>query len=425
MRRFVFLVVVLALSPIQDVFADEFLDLPSRESVARPEAKQTSNDSAILSKSSSSTSGTVGFSRDKLWRIIPGFEFRPTYDSNVNREPPHQRNEDIIFHYIPSVDIRRKGTRLDVATGYQMDFQEYLRDPDQSGFNHLAKTHARFTGNRLKVGVDERFGWLKAYASSEQSERRTILVNDFRPEISYRFTPKFSIATVYQNYLFHYRESALRESSYMINDIGGRLYYHMTPKLDLYLHSSGNTIDYYRSGTLDSTGYTILAGAIGKAARKVILNLQTGFRGAHYDDSSINSFNGLIAQGAIQYRLTSKIDASLLLKRDKQESVYRNTGWYQADMVGTELNYRISRHVVFGVHSSVQQNSYPRETTEGTLTKKRRDYVLETGTQLKWKPFRHLTLSSGYGFRQRASNFDNTFDYINHTVDLSIAYQFA
>jgi len=370
-------------------------------------------------------SGLFGIGGDNIWRIVPGFKFMTQYDSNVNREPPGKRDEDIIFNYIPSIELKRTGSRYSLRTGYEMTFQEFLRDSDQNSFNHIVTTKFSYTGNRLKVKLDETFSHIRTYASSEQNERRTIMINDVAPEIIYQLTPKFSVSSIYQNYIFNYKESVLKENSYITNTIGGRLYYHVTPKLDLFVQGAGFDTSYYNSGQFDSNGYTILVGTEGRLTRKFLTNLKTGFKGNRYDDPTINSYYDWTLEGAVQYLITRKMDITVTAKRDKQESIYRNTAWYRSSFIGFAYHYRLTRKISMTAESSIRRNAYPREQTEGTLTKKRRDYILETGAALKWNPIKNLIFALGYNLRERLSNFDNVFDYVAHVLDASVSYQFT
>lgn len=423
-QKVIFLAVILSFFSSQNAFSGELLQLITQKEAAPADAgKSTTQLASPKADAGKSGSDLIGVGPEKKWQIHPGFKFQTTFDSNVNREAPHKRNEEIILSYIPSVTARRKGSKLDVAAGYEMSYQEFLRDADQSSFNHVANTDIVYKGDKLTTKIDERFAFVTAYATNEQSERRTVLANDFRPEIIYRLTPKVSVSSVYRHYLFSYRESAVRDNSYNLNEIGGRVYYHATPKLDFYVEGAGNLVDYYKSGIYDSRGYTILVGSVGKMTDKVVLNLQGGFRGQRYDDSSLNSFNGLVVEGILRYRLTRKFHVSILGKREKEESVYSNTAFYVSNKLGLEFDYRLTPRVHLNVDGSIARSHYPRETTSGTLTKKRRDYLFESGARINWYPFRYLNVSTGYAFRERESNFDNTFDYVDHVVDTSVSYQ--
>ncbi len=412
----------------QNAFSDELLNYPSQKGRLSPlDSQKLSSSPSDFGQTSPHKSGSdlIGFGPDKIWQIRPGFEFKTAYDSNVNRAPQGQRKGDTILSYIPSIGIRRQGTHLAVFADYKMDFEEYLKNPRQNGWNHIIKSGVSFAGKRLKTNVTDDFSYIKAYASNEQSERRTIVINDVSPEIAYRLTPKFSIATVYDNRLFEYKESALRENSYDVNDIGGRIYYHMTPKLDFYVHGSGNTVDYFNSGLFDSKGYSILAGSKGQITNKIGVNVDTGFQSQYYDQSAIDAFHGWTYKGTINYRATSKLGVSLFGKRGREESVYRTVGYYTSTSGGLSLSYKVTSRMSIGVDGSIERNLYPSETLEGTTTKKRRDYAVVTGARFKWEPIRHVILSAGYSLRERDSNFGKIFDYIDHTIDASLSYKFS
>lgn len=421
MKKISCFVVIFTFILSQSGFSDELLGVSPPKGPIRIDSHKSISSVDSLDQADRDL---IGFGSDKKWQIHPAFEFQTTYDSNINREPPGQRNEDIILRYIPSVEIIRKGSQLEALLGYEMNFEEYLRDSDQNAFNHIAKTSIKFHRHRLKTTLDETFSWIKAYASTEQSERRTILINNVNPEIKYRVTPKFSVSSIYRNYLFQYKETALEEYSYDLNEIGGRLYYHFTPKLDFYVHGSGTMIDYFESAFFNSHGYSILAGSKGQVTHKLDVNVATGYKGHRYEDPTINSYDGWVLEGEIQYRLSPKVNVGVAAKRDKEESVYRNVGYYRNNSVGLNLSYKITSRITITLDGALARNVYPRATTEGTRKKTRHDSIVTTGAKIRWEPTRFLTLSVGYGFRERASNFDNLFEYVDHTLDTSVKCKF-
>lgn len=365
----------------------------------------------------------IGFGSEKLWRIRPTFDFETIYDSNVNRESPGHTNPDVIFNFTPSIQLTRQGTHFGVTGDYSPVYQQYVSDTRQSAFNHAFGTQLWLTEEKLTAKFDESFKWTKAYATSEQSERRTIIYNDINPEVIYQLTSRFSASALYQSYLFNYTDSPLRDRSYVNNEYGGRIYYHATHKFDVYIQGSAIFVDYYKSGQFDSKGFGVYVGSFGKLTERVLINGQMGFLDRTYDDSSINPYQNWVWEAVIKYRLTKKIGLSLQGKRDVQESVYQNTGWYGPNRVGLGFQYQATTHVTIEGNGDFQDNRYPTETIEGTATKKRNDDLLLAGLKLVWKPIRHLILTVGYSFRQRVSNFKD-FNYADHAVESSIGYQF-
>jgi len=364
----------------------------------------------------------IGLGPEKLWRISPGFEHSTVFDSNVNREPRDHANHDVIMHFIPSVALSRIGSNFGILSDYEMDYQLYLRDSDQSSFNHRLNHKMWYKSDRLTAKVSEKFGWVKTYATTEQSERRTVIFNELNPEVIYRLTSKTSASAIYRNYLFHYKDSILRANSYVQNDIGGRVYYHATAKTDLFVQGSAIFTDYYESGPFDSNGFGIYGGAIGEVTDKILLTLKTGFEGREYDNKSINSFYNWVGEGALRYRLTSKTDATLMAKRGIEESVYQNTGWYEFNRVGLNFQYHVTHNIIAELGGSFQNNQYPRETAEGLVLKKRKDNLAIAETKLIWEPLHNLSLGLGYTLSNRISNFDE-YDYIDHMAEASVSYK--
>ena len=420
LRKIACLSIALLLVFSQNAFSGEQINLPAQENLTRLSPPQKSD----VVQSGPDWSNLIGFGPDKSWRIYPGFEFKSIFDSNINREPQRQREADVILDYAPSVKLKRRGAHLSVESGYRLDFFEFINYPKNNHFNHEATTKVKFIGKRLNTTIDEKFLYAKDYATDEQSKRRTYVVNEVRPEMAYRLTPKFSIASVYRNYLVGYKDRDFREYSYDMNDMGGRIYYHMTPKLDTYVQGTGTVTNYFESKRFDSHGFTGYVGATGRVTSKLLLDLQTGYKGHSYDDVNINSFQGWVFDAYVQYKLRPRILVALIGKRDKQESTYGNVGWFQAHKFGAELNYKISKHFVGKLSQTFQRNAYSKETREGRLTKKRVDYIYNTGVNIKWLPIQHLIIALGYAFRYRDGNFDNLFDYIDHVADSSIAYEF-
>ena len=416
-KKLVYLVVLAMSFASQNAFADVFL-VPKQKQAPAPSPATTGGPSL-------SFPDTVGFGSARLWQIKPGFKFDSSFNSNINRERAGRRNEDIILSYAPSIKVRRQGTRVGVEGAYTFDFQQFLRDSDQSHFDHTFDGRIKYTGNRLNASLGGSSAFVETYASSEQSERRTIWVNQVNPEFAYRLTPKVSASALYRTNYFDYRDAAFSDLSYWGHDTGGRIYYHATPKLDFYTEGVWTVIDYWRSGIYDSDGFSTTAGAIGKVTPKLTADLGTGFKAHFYDDSAINSFKDWVVLGSLAYRLTPKINLNVHGKRDKNESVYRNTGWFKSHELGLGITYRMPYRTSLGLNGSLQNNRYARETTEGRDTKKRSDWIYAGGASLSWSPIRYLSLGVGYGIRKRTTNFDDLFGYVAHSFDGSVSCSFG
>ena len=115
-------------------FSDELLNLSSNRAFGLADSHKLGSDVTNLNQTNWDL---IGFGSSKTWQIHPAFDFQTTYDSNINREPPGQRHDDLILRYIPSIEILRKGSELEILTGYEMNFEEYLRDSGRLGAQSL------------------------------------------------------------------------------------------------------------------------------------------------------------------------------------------------------------------------------------------------------------------------------------------------
>ncbi len=369
--------------------------------------------------------GGIGLGPEKLWRISPGFKYSTLYDSNVNREPHTKQDHDIIMQFIPSIALSRIGSKFGILSDYEMNYQLFLRDSDQTSFNHRFNTKAWYESERLKVKLHESFGWVKTYATTEQTERRIVIFNKVNPEVSYRVTSKVSVSSIYENSIFHYKDTVLEENSYIRNDIGGRVYYHVTDKTDLFLQGSSIFTDYYQteSESFDSHGYGIYVGVIGEVTDKTIVNLKTGFESRDYDNGTINSFDNWVGELGLRHSLTAKSDVTLIAKRGIEESIYRNTGWYGFNKFSLHYDYQVTHNIAAQIIGGFQHNGYPRQTFEGPIRRKRKDKIITAEAKLKWEPISNVILAGGYTYGTRICNFDE-FDYIEHAIEASTSLKF-
>lgn len=362
----------------------------------------------------------MGFGPDKLWRVRPSFDFKTVVDSNINREPSGDRDEDVIFQFIPAIDIVREGTKVRLRSGYELKYDVYVKDSDENAFNHKWKNNVELTGERVSLSVKDDLGLQKTYASSEQSERRTVLSNNLRTELKLEVTDKTSISGIYNNYVFHYTDSVLKDNSYVRNEFGGRVYYHMTPKTDLYIQGSSIMVDYYNTGIYDSDAWAILGGAVGRVTDKLVLSAESGIKNRNYDDDNIGDYDNWVFQGIAKYSITPKLAMTLSGKRDVAESVYGDTGWYGVHKGELGLSYSITPKIQATAGYTAQRNRYSRDTSEGTVRRKRTDWLHKTTARLTWEPYQYATFSSGYTYQMRNSNF-NEFKYVDHMIDVGMS----
>ena len=372
--------------------------------------------------------GLIGFTHDKSWRLLPGFEYKTTYDSNVNREQggdKHKKDEDQIFHYIPSIAIIRKGTRFSVRSIYQLDVQEFLANANENTINHNISNSIQYVSPKVTAGIDYTFSYFKAAASDEITKRRTLINNEIQPKFEYQLTRRLNIAPLYRNYELAYKDVGSKDESYRRQDIGGRIKYHLNPKIDLFTEASDLIVRYERKDDLDSDGFVIWGGSNVKITDKLYLNLKPGAKVVYPKNSTINRFANLVFTGDFNYKPSSKLLISIKANRDRQETSFASGGWNIGNNIDWSIVYKIRPRISVTLDGTFGRINYVRETTAVGKTKKREDYSTTNGVQIKWNPIRSLYFSIGYKFYTRASNFDNEGDYTANVLNTSVSYKLS
>jgi len=367
-----------------------------------------------------------GVGPNKLWRISPAYKQSVVYDSNINREPGEGSDQDIIFQFSPSVEISRIGDKFGVEAEYEMTYEAFVRDTDQNAFNHNVNLKTWYDSERLDVKIGERFGTGKTFASSEVADRTRVIFNDVNSEVIYKLTEKVSVSALYRNYYFEYLDSIVALNSYVQHEFGGRVYYHVTDKTDVYVQGSAIVTDYYRTSLFNSDGYGIYAGATGRFTSRLVLDVKAGFEGRNYERNDINSYDNFVGEGGFRYTLTPKTDLILLAKRGIEESVFRAVGYYEYDKISLGGVTKFTERISFNYNAGWQYNRYPSETLEGlpqSDLRKRKDALLTVDTGLNWQPWRNVNVGVKYTFGDRDSNL-NSFDYTFHRTEANASVKF-
>lgn len=363
--------------------------------------------------------------QDSKWQFKPGLAFNTAYDSNVNRERSGERNEDIIFETRPSFKLLREGGIVSFTTGYELNYQKYLRSKESNIFNHDGDVGLKIQLSRLKIMVDEAIEQKKTRASSEQSEKSTILTNSLKNEVGYDLTDSTNIAALYQNSIFRYGETILKENSYLINKYGGRFSYHASTSLDLFFDGGFHETRYYRAdGKSNSEGFWVGLGAKGILSPRTAVNFNGGFKRRAYDVSDFPNDNNFYAEGGVRYRLTPLIDTTLLLKRDVQESISAISSRYRANRAGVDFKYKATSFINMTLGTYAQINEFTNNNTvAGRAAKDRTDWLVGANAGIEWEPWQYFFLNLKYELSLRTTNSNQGSGYTDHLVTTGLAYR--
>lgn len=384
------------------------------------------NIAATAVASAQEADGSSLMEEESKWRVLPGLAFNTSYDSNINREPGGERNEDIFFETRPSLRVKREGGVVKLDTKYDAGYERYVRDEQTPNiFSQKADLDLQVKFSRLKFLLDETFLRNKTYASSEQSERRTINVNRLGGEVVYDLTDRTAIALRVGNDLFRYGETVVKDSSYLTNRYGGRLYYKWTERFEIFSDTSYFENRYYRSTSeKNSKGYWTGLGIRGALTPRMAVNLSGGFKHRKYSSEDYNSDSNLYLEGGLKYRMTSRIDALLLLKRDLQESLSTTSSAYRANRSGVDFKYAATEFISFNLGGYVQRNDYLNTNTfSGRKAGDRKDWITGGSAGVEWQFIKNIFWSLRYEYALRSSTDDDQNGYNRHLLTAGIAYK--
>jgi hypothetical protein len=359
------------------------------------------------------------------WKVTPGFSYKTAYDSNIYREPNGYRNDDVIMKYAPSLEVARETQAFKMKSKYEMEFEEYLEHPeDNNSFNHRWENSLKLSRERLSFKADDKTGYVKTFASSEQTERERIIYNYLDTELAYKLTDKYSVSAIYRNNLLGYISSAMKQFSSDQHLFGGRTYYHVTPKFDLYFQGLADFVHYYRNGSYNSKGFTLNLGSRGVLAEKLRMSIETGFKARDYHNTDVKDYYNWTVEGILEYLMTKKLTLRVRGLRDIEPSVYENVGYYNIFLIGFDLIFKLTEKMKVNAGGGYQNNRYPKSTPVGDGSVRKRDDDFASATVgYTWEPYQTVALNVGYTFTIRDSNFNN-FDYNDHYVESSLALKF-
>lgn len=362
---------------------------------------------------------------DSRWKFKPGLGFTSAFDSNVNREESSERDEDIIFETTPSLRIERQGGIIGISAGYLLNYQRFVRSRQANIFNQDADIELKADFSRFRITTRESFRRRKSFASSEQTERRSFNVNDIKTEMVYDISSRVSGAFLHQNSVFRYGDSTMKENSYLNNRYALRGYYHLTKTLDLFVDGGYRETLYYRAnGFKNSQAFFTGVGLKGSLSPRAVINATTGFNHREYRKKDFSDDDNWYAEGSFKYRMTQRIDGTLLIKRDLQEALSATAVRYRATRVGLNFKYQLSSFVALNIGSFIQRNNFHNDDTiAGRKAGDRTDNLVGANAGIEWEPWEHFFVSAQYEMDMRHSNASSVTGYTDHMFTTGVAYR--
>ncbi|MEF9426906.1 MAG: outer membrane beta-barrel protein, partial [Candidatus Mariimomonas ferrooxydans] len=200
------------------------------------------------------------------------------------------------------------------------------------------------------------------------------------------------------------------------NMFSGAYFYQIFPKTSIFGEYDYGVIEYDTNRTnSDSKYHQGRLGVEGNLGPKLTGTVKAGYRQVRYDEDDKDDFSGFTLFGNIRYDATERTVLNLYAERTSVESSYATNSHFEVNNIGIKLDHQLLKRLWFNGESFFQLNQYPDETIEGSRTAKRKDKLFGIGAGLKYEVNEWWLVSTGYKFKQRASNFD-VFDYNDHRI---------
>ncbi len=129
-------------------------------------------------------------------RVTPSLRVAQTYVDNVSLSRPGREEDDFVTEIAPSVTVVRETPRLDLEAYYQLEYLQFLEEPDSSQTFHQAQGHAAYIAVPDWFFIDGALGFGQQVISAEEpvplnnlttSDNRTDYVSwSFNPYLEHR-----------------------------------------------------------------------------------------------------------------------------------------------------------------------------------------------------------------------------------------------
>jgi len=349
------------------------------------------------------------------------------YDDNIFLEPDNQENDDWITTstlglglQMPIVPEREEDFLLKVK--YAADIIEFWEERDQSRVDHTLSALADLSfANDIILKIDENFKKTADPANSELTglEKRTR--NTVRGVLGY-MREKIGFDLGYENTRDDYNIlNNLDKYEHVVTTTG---YYQIYPKTSVFSEYNFGKIAYDDSSTnSDSKYHQVRLGIKGEITPKLTGVIKAGYKQISYNDSSKNDFSGFTIFGNLTHNLRERTTINIYGERSSPESTYGTNSFFKSNKIGLKLDYQLLERLFLVTGGFYQLNKYPDETTEDSVTGKRRDHIGDGSIGLRYEVKDWAFIEIDYEYKQRDSRFA-AFDYTDKKVMAKASLEF-
>ncbi|MBA4208063.1 MAG: hypothetical protein C0454_00860 [Parvibaculum sp.] len=195
-----------------------------------------------------------------------------------------------------------------------------------------------------------------------------------------------------------------------------RLGYDVSPDTNVYIEGTLNQRKYDQQPPVvalnrDSDGYAVVVGSEFRLTNLAQGGVFVGYQKQEYDDPTLSDIDGIAFGANVDWFVTPLTTIRFEAASTIEETISAGASGFTDNSVGLRVDHELMRNVILGGRASFANNDY-----EGI---NRSDDVTRAGLSVDYLLNRNFSLSLGYGYTDRNSNFAGR-DYTTNEVGLTL-----
>ena len=359
--------------------------------------------------------------------INPFVSLEQKYDDNIFLEPKGQEDSDWI-----TTTILGFGLKMPLVPGREEDFILKLKydadfitfsdhtKQDRVDHNILAIADLKFA-NDFTLKIEDQFQKTADPPNSEITSLEKRFRNSSQAVLGY-MREKIGFDFGYENIRDKYNNlNSLDKYEHVLTATG---YYQLFPKTSILGEYNFGKIIYDNNNTnSDSEYHQYRLGIKGQIAPKLTGLVKAGYKKTDYKNSSKKDFTGFTTFVNVTYDLKERTTLNAYLERGSEESTYSTNSYFEYDKWGLKLDHELLERFFLVTGGYYQLNKYPDQTTESSVTARRRDKVWDGTVGVRYEIKESVNLEANYEFKKRDSKF-STYDYKDNRYTVKINFMF-
>lgn len=359
--------------------------------------------------------------------IHPFASIEQKYDDNIFLEPKKEENEDWITATgvgfglkMPLVPDREDDFTFQAKYGANfIAYRDYTRQ-NRVDHNISALIDCKFS-NDFTFKIEDDFQKTAERSNSEITFLEKRFRNITQAVLGY-MREKIGFDFGYKNIRDNYNNlNNLDRYEHVFTTTG---YYRFLPKTSIFGEYNFGRIIYDNNNTnSDSRYHQYRLGIKGQIAPKLSGVAKAGYRQTDYKNTDKKNFKGFATFVNVTYDLKERTVLNIYAERSSEESTYSTNSYFEYNKIGLKVDHELLDRLFLVSAGNYEFNKYPDETTEDSITAKRKDKIWSGSIGLRYEIKEWASLETGYEYKQRDSEF-HSFDYRDNKITAKINFLF-